>query len=108
MLGFILIAVLTWQTYKAANEGGRNGVLWAVGAFIGSFVLQIAIVIVLAIIFLAANGGRDDSLSTSFTWIASIIAMVVNLAAFWLLIKYLSRVPETGSFTAPPPPPTNF
>jgi Ca2+/Na+ antiporter len=107
MLGFILIIVLTWQTYKAANEGGRNGVLWAIGAFIGSFVLQFMIGIGLGIIYVIVNGGREDNL-TAFTWIASIIAMVINLVGFWLLIKYLSRVPESDSFTPPPAPPSSF
>jgi len=108
MLGFILIVVLTWQIYKTANDSGRNGVLWGVGTFIGSFVLQFAIGIGCGVLYglgMAIWGWSQEGL-TQLTWPVSIIAIIVNVLAIWIVFRYLSKIPESDSFTTPPPPPT--
>jgi cytochrome bd-type quinol oxidase subunit 2 len=111
MLSIILVLVLLYQVYKAANENGRNGILWAVIAFIGSILLQLMIGIAYGIVIglgIEFWGWSPDLLQT-FSWPISIATMVINVAAIWLLIKYLSRVQYTDPFQPPPPPPpANF
>lgn len=108
MLGIILIIVLVWQVYKAANENGRNGMLWAVIAFVGSIFLQIAIGLLfgVAIGFGIEFWGWDENLLTTLAWPVSILTIIVNALLIWALIKYLSRIPDNEMHIPPPPPPT--
>lgn len=110
MLGLILIIVLLWQVYKAANESGRNGVLWAIIAFFGSVALQVTIGLAcgLAIGIGIELWGWSPELLTSMSWPISILTIIINALAIWLLIKYLSRVPDDGVYSPPPPPPPTF
>lgn len=110
MFGLIIMLVLIWQVYKAANEGGRNGILWAIIAFIGSVVMQVGIGMVFGIIIGVGIevGGWSEDLFNILSWPISLFAMIANGFALWLLIKYLSRVRYDEVYTPPPPPPPTF
>lgn len=110
MLGIILIIVLLYQVYKAANENGRSGALWAVIAFIGSLLLQLMIGLACGIVIgigIEFWGWPDDLLVT-MTWPLTIVTLVINVAAIWILIRFLSRVRYEDPFQPPPPPPADF
>jgi hypothetical protein len=108
-MGIILTIVLLWQVYKAAKESGRSGLLWTVLAFVGSIALQFLIGLFLGIVFMAGSAlwGWPEDLLAKLIWPINILALAINAVLLWLLIKYLSRVPDS-EFVTPPPPPPNF
>jgi len=109
-MGIILTIVLLWQVYKAAKENGRSGLLWMVLAFIGSIALQFLIGLFLGIIFMIGSAlwGWPENLLDKLLWPVNILVLVINVILIWLLIKYLSRVPDSEFIAPPPPPPPNF
>ncbi len=114
MLGLILVIVLLWQVYKAASENGRNGILWVIIAFFGSLLLQLMIgvgvgfLIVIGTEFWGWPENMADTIADTMIWPINILTLIINGFAIWLLIKYLSKVPDTDSFMPPPPPPSDF
>jgi len=110
MLGIVLIILLLWQVYKAANGNGRSGVFWAAAAFFGSIILQVMIGLAFLLVLEmgAALWGWPRDMYETLNWPITLITLVINVLAIWLLINYLSRVPETDYFAPPPPPPTDF
>lgn len=107
MLFAIISAVLAYQKAKAT---GRNGFLWAAIAAVTFIGTQLVTAIVLGFafgLFLVATSGTEPDLQ-KFEIVITIAAIVVSFVSTWLVLKYLDRVPETDSYTAPPPPPNNF
>lgn len=113
IIGIVVIFVVTYQVYKTARDTGRNAALWGVLTFCVGFGLQWVIPILLGIIIgvvWMASGTDPSDLQTRIQGPAQIIGIACLLASFvalWLIMRYVSRVPDVPIIAAPPPPP-NF
>ena len=107
MILAIVFAVLAYQRAKAS---GRNGWLWAflaIGVYVG-----VQLVIGLAVGFGLGVGvaafGWPESVFTDYEIVINIVAIVFAVAASWLMLKYLDRMPEEAPIGMAPPPPPSF
>lgn len=104
MLLAIIAAVLAYQKAKAS---GRNPWLWAfigVAVYIGVQLL-IGVAAGLLILVGVALFGWSESAFTSYEMVINIVAIIGALAATWVLLKYLDRLPPEEAYLSPPPPP---
>jgi ABC-type glycerol-3-phosphate transport system permease component len=107
MLLAIISAVLA---YRKARNTGRNGILWAVIAaatFIGT---QLIVALVLGLVagVVLVSMDRTEADLDKFNILITILAVIFSFGTTWLVLKYLDKVPQENTFTAPPPPPENF
>ncbi len=106
----LLVILAIWFGYKKARDTGRNPFLWAAicgGTFIGVQLLVgigFGVIIALGIELWGWSDGLYDKLS----WAISLVAVVISVAALYLLFRFLDRVPKEESNVAPPPPPPTF
>lgn len=105
----ILAILFAYFGYKKANESGRNGILWAVialAAFIGSQLIT-GLVIGVGIGIGIGFFGWSENILEDYDILFRIIAVIPGILGGYLVLKYLDRIPEDGSYSVPPPPP-NF
>jgi hypothetical protein len=114
ILGIVVIIVATYQVYKTARDTGRNPAIWALITFVVGAGIQIALPIVAVMIYagiLLGSGtpaaGLEEAVST-FSIVVTLIGLALSLAAVWLILRMVSKIPEEKSFAAPPAPPTDF
>lgn len=114
IIGLIILVVASIQAYKAAKGYRRNGVAWALITFGVGVGIQLIIPLIFGIIYgivLAAGGMTSPQQMQEAIMIpaviVSIVCIVLSVVAVFLILRYLSRVPENRPFT-PPPPPENF
>jgi uncharacterized membrane protein len=121
ILGLVAVIVATYLVYKTARDNERNGVGWAfltVGVGLGAqWVLPIIATMILAVYYAMSPptsqnpyGARQQMEELeSFAFIFSILGLVISFIGLWLIMRFVSRIPEErpGS-SAPPPPPPNF
>lgn len=106
----IIAIVFAYLAYKKAKDAGRSGIAWALiaaGVFIGTQM----VVGMASGLFLGLGAqlwGWSQSAVDGYSIVATIVAIAVSIAAGWLVLRYLDRVPETERFTPPPPPPGSF
>lgn len=105
----MLLAILfAYYGYKKANESGRNGVLWgfiALAVFIGSqLIAGLALGIGLGIG--VAAFGWSESVFEDYDIVFRIVGIIAGIIGGYLVLKYLSRIPQDETYNAPPPPPT--
>ncbi len=103
----ILAILFAYFGYKKASESGRNGILWAfiaLAAFIGSQFL-VAILIGFGMGIGIALLGWSESIFESYDILVRILAIVAGILGGYLVLKYLDRIPDDGTYSAPPPPP---
>jgi len=108
MIFAIVTAILA---YQRAKETGRNAWLWAIigaSVYIGSqLIVGLAVGVFLG--FGVAFLDWPESVFEDYQLGITILGLLGAIAASWLLIKFLSRVPaEEPMMTAPPPPPPQF
>ena len=115
IIGLVILVVAAIQAYKAAKGYGRNGVAWALITFGIGFGIQIIIPLIFGIIYgiiLAAGGMTSQQQMQEAILIpaviVSIVCIVLSVGAVFLVLRYLSKVPEEKSFVSPPQPPENF
>lgn len=103
----ILIILAIWFGYKKARDTGRNPYLWAAiaaGVFIGT-----QIVVGVGVGILIAIGQQiwhwDDRVFETYSFVASIPALILSFVALWLVFRFLDRPRKTEIMTEPPPPP---
>lgn len=121
ILGLVAVIVATYHVYKTARDNERNGVLWAFLTVVvglgAQWVLPIIATMVLAISYAmspptsrnpyAANQQMEEL--ESFAFIFGIAGLVVSFIGLWLIMRFVSRIPEEGpGSSAPPPPPPTF
>lgn len=104
----VLIILAIWFGYKKARDSGRNPWAWAAisgGVFIGAQLL-----VGIGFGFLIGIGqqlwGWDDNAFDNYVLLANIPAIIVSVAALWLVFRFLDRRPTEEINNAPPPPPT--
>jgi hypothetical protein len=108
MLIYVIIAVATWQIYKAAKDTGRNAALWAVITAVGSLVFQLTLGIGFGLFYalgIAIWQWPEEGLET-YSWPAGIVISVLNVVGIWLIHRHVSAVKEDDDVMPPPPPPT--
>ncbi len=114
ILGIVVLIVAPILAYKSAKDYDRNAALWALFTFAAGFGLQIVIPFIIGIIFsvvLMAGGTPAEQLPEAISGWATMIGIVflfLSVAAVFMILRYLSKVPEEKSFTPPPQPPETF
>lgn len=112
ILGLVIIIVATIYAYKTAKDYDRNAVLWAIITFSVGFGIQIIIPFIIGIILaivLMAGGTSPEKLEEAVGgWVVIIgmVCLVLSVAAVFIILRYLSKIPEEKPFTPPPQPPT--
>ncbi len=110
LFGFVLLIVFTVFAYKTANEYGRNGISWALITFFTGIGIQIILpgFIVFIIAVLATVGGSStQQIEESIPFVTiTIVCIFLSLGVSFLILRYLSKVPE--DFDLPPAPPSDF
>lgn len=114
ILGFISIFVFAYFAFKTARDYGRNAWLWCFGVFGVGFGLQIVLPIIvgmiLAVVWLA-SGTPADQLQAKIEGPAQflgLIFLVLSIAGMFMMLKIVSRVPDTDDATINVPPPPQF
>src|SRR5207237_5250006 len=110
-INMIFALIAAWLAYKKAKATGRNAILWAfiaAATFIGTqFIIALGLGLIVEIS--ARTLALPRGIYENQTILITIIAVVGSFVSTWALLRYLDRVPENQSFTAPPPPPpSNF
>lgn len=113
---FIAIFVATYYAYKTAKDYGRNAILWALIVFAVGFGIQIVIPLFIGIVIgvvMTLQGSSPEEIQNSiggYSFILGFVCIVLSLIGMFLILKFLSRVPEDGVLSegSPPPPPPNF
>jgi hypothetical protein len=107
MIFAIVAAILG---YQKAKNAGRSGWLWAFIAavtFIGTqFVAALGLGLILGVILGVTDRPEEDYKIAEFAITA--VAVILSLAATWLLLRFLDRVPPEEMSITPPPPPPDF
>ncbi len=104
----ILIILAIWFGYKKARDSGRNPWLWAAisaGVFIGTQLL-VGFGAGVLIVIGQELWGWDEKAFDTYMLLANIPAIVLSIAALWLVFRFLDRQPVVEIADAPPPPPT--
>lgn len=113
ILGIVAIVVFTIQVYKTADSNNRNAAGWAIlTALLGvgiQFMLPVFIGLAFGI-YIAATGGDIEGIEASYYGLFAVIGVagiILSIVGMYLVMKYVSRVPdEAPGGSAPPPPPT--
>lgn len=110
----VAVIVLIIQVYKTANGNGRSGALWAVLTGVLGFGFQIVLPMIIGLvagIYLVATGGTPDDIQewvNSWSLLISIPCLILSVLSMWLIMKYVSRIPDDQPLTNAPPPPPSF
>ncbi len=112
ILGLAVIVIVTYHVFKTARENGRNAALWAVAAvgigFFFQWVMPIVVGIIIAVI-LIATGTPANGVQEKLGWWAFFINVFfvgLSFVALFMLLKFVSRIPDEIEVAPPPPPPT--
>ncbi len=111
ILGLIAVIVAVYQIYKTARDTGRSAVGWALLTLGVGFGLQLILPMLIGAIiavFMAASGKSIPEIQDSIQNIAVLIgigSLVASFVGIWLIMRFVSKIPEDNSFVAPPPPP---
>jgi len=121
ILGLVAVIVATYLTYKTARDNGRNGVLWAiltVAVGLGAqWILPFVATMILVVYYAMSPptsqntyaGNRQMEELESFALIFGILGLIISFIGLWLIMRFVSRIPEDGpGSSAPPPPPPSF
>lgn len=103
----IFAIVAAWLAYKKAKDTGRSAILWAfiaVAAFVGTQLLVSLIIGVFLGLGVGFLGWSETILTDAYTIPVTVVAVVASFGATWLVLRYLDKIPEEDTFTAPPPP----
>ena len=109
ILGIVAIVVFSIQVYKTANGMERNGGLWAALTAVIGVGLQLVVPIFFGIvigIYYVATGGDPENIDSSVVGWATVIGVVcffLSIAGMWLVMKYVSKVPDTPIGSVQPP-----
>ncbi len=104
----ILAILFAYWGYRKASDSGRNGILWgfiALAVFIGS---QLAVGVLIGIGFAIgiAALGWSETIFEDYDILFRIVGIIAGIGGGYLVLKYLDRIPQDGTYNAPPPPPT--
>lgn len=114
ILAFAVLVVISYFVFKTARDYGRNPALWTiltvgVGIFF-QFVLPFLIGIVLAIVWIA-SGTPPERLQVDLETPLILIGLVslgLSFVAMFVVLKYVSRIPDESPIDDIPPPPPSF
>lgn len=113
ILAVVAVIFATYQVYKTARDTERNAVGWALLTFAVGFGVQIILPMIIGIaiaLVMTASGSSAMEIQEFIQGIALIIGIAGLLLSFlgiWLIMRHVSKIPES-SFAAPPPPPPTF
>lgn len=103
MLGIIVPILVTIYVYKQAKETGRNPILWA---FINLAVFYgVQILLGFSIGLIMALGGMEQSIE-QYSLLISLICLVIAGIGSYLVVRHVTRVPDSMFQELPPPPPS--
>ena len=114
ILGIAVIIIASVLAYRTAKDYERNGIMWAVIVLAVGFGIQIALPLLIGIIYviyiLASGGaaGEIPQISAGWSIIIGIVCLVLSIAAVMLILRHISSIPEDKLFTPPPSPPETF
>jgi steroid 5-alpha reductase family enzyme len=116
IIGFAFIIILTIFAYRTAKDYERNAAVWAVITFFSVFGVQIILPFLIGLIIavlMLVSGTPPEKLQESFNETVpavtiTVLCIVLSVVAGFLILRYLSKIPEEKSFDVPPAPPTNF
>ena len=108
ILGFIVIFVFTYFSYKTAVENQKSG-LWAIVTFFTGFVIQFvipSIFLVVVIVFMSVIGRPLDQGDTwGISLVVEMAGIVGSVGGMLLILKYLAKLPDDDGLIDVPPPP---
>jgi len=109
VLGFIAVIISTYYVYKTAKDNGRNAIVWALITFGVGVGIQIIIPVLIGFgigLIMAASGSSIPEIQQSVQSVAiviSLVCLVLSFIGIALIMRYVARIPEEGSFVPPPP-----
>lgn len=108
ILGLVVLIAMTVFSYKTAKDYEKNAVVWGLVTFgVGIFlqlILPFTIGIILGII-IVMNGKRAEDIQQQIPAVTiSVVTIILNIAAGFLIIRHLAKIPEEASLTPPQPP----
>jgi hypothetical protein len=112
ILGFAVLIIVTVFAYKTAKDYERNAIGWALITFGVGFTIQIIlpilIFILITIVMIASGSTAEKAVKVIPDITITMICLVLSVVAGFLILRYLSKIPEEKPFVAPPAPPTDF
>lgn len=116
IIGLVFIITMTVLAYKTARDYERSAVGWALLAFVVTFGVQIILPFFIGIMIalgLVVSGTPQSRLQQSFDEVVpavtiTVVCMVLSIAAGFLILRHLAKIPEENSFDAPPAPPPDL
>lgn len=112
ILGLVAVIVATYHVYKTAKDTGRNAVGWAFLTFGVGFGSQIILPLMTGIIIALVMTASGNSITKiqefvdSIALIIGIVCLAASLFGIWLIMRHVSKIPDSDSFIPPPSPPT--
>lgn len=114
ILAFAVLVVFSYFVFKTARDYGRNPALWTiltVGVGLGfQFILPFVVGIILAIVWLA-SGTPAERLQTELEThliLVGFVSLGLSFVGMFLILKYVSRLPDESPIDDTPPPPPTF
>jgi uncharacterized membrane protein len=121
ILGLVAVIVATYHVYKTARDNGRNGIGWGfltVAVGLGAqWILPIIATAILVVVYATSLQTSRDPYAArqqmeeleSYALIFGIAGLIISFIGLWLIMRFVSRIPEDGpGSSAPPPPPPSF
>ncbi|MBX7054589.1 MAG: hypothetical protein K1X36_06505 [Pyrinomonadaceae bacterium] len=107
----MLFAILAiWFGYKKGRDTGRNPFLWA--AICGSVFVGLQMLVAVGAGVMIAFGVEfadwDESLYDTYSWLISLITVVISFVGLFFIFRFLDRHPRIEPSAEPPLPPTFF
>lgn len=114
ILALVVVIVAAYHVFKTARDNGRSGAGWAsltVGVGLGlQWVLPIILGIVLAVVYMA-SGTKTTELQTALqtpAMILNLVCLALSFVGMYIILKFVSRIPDEPIATVAPPPPPPF
>ena len=115
IIGIAVIIVATYQVYKTAGDTGRNAIAWAFATFAIGFGIQQILLFLLGVGIGLVMTFQRASMAEIMEVSQSSMAVIINLSCLflsfigvWLVMRYVSKIPEEKAFVYPLAPPSNF
>ena len=113
ILGFIAVIIAAYYIYKTAKDTNRSAVGWALITLAVGFGVQIVIPVLIGIVIsiIMLTSGNSEAQIQEFIQPVGLYlgigCLILSFVGIWMIIRYVSGLPEQA-FSEPPPVPPNF